>query len=139
MAALEQHGVSPNVGSFLGAGTLREYAKGMDTGPADAFSWTMRRVMAEAMEDGAFGVSYALIYPPDAYAPTDEIVEVCKVVARYGGVYITHMRSEADRVAGGAGGGAEIGPPGQPAGGDLPPESIREGELAQDAVRHRLH
>jgi N-acyl-D-amino-acid deacylase len=99
LAALEQHGVSPNVGSFLGAGTLREYAKGMDAGPADAAELdTMRRIMAEAMEDGAFGVSYALIYPPDAYAPTDEIVEVCKVVARYGGVYITHMRSEADQL-----------------------------------------
>ena len=55
----------------------------------------MRRVMAESMEDGAFGVSYALIYPPDAFVETDEIVEVCKVVAEYHGVYITHVRSEA--------------------------------------------
>jgi N-acyl-D-aspartate/D-glutamate deacylase len=54
--------------------------------------------MAEAMEDGAFGVSYALIYPPDAYSPTDEIIDVCKVVGQYGGVYITHMRSEAHRL-----------------------------------------
>ncbi len=99
LAALEQRGVSPNVGSFLGAGTLREYAKGMDAGAADAAELdTMRRVMAEAMEDGAFGVSYALIYPPDCYAPTDEIVEVCKVVAGYGGTYITHIRSEADQL-----------------------------------------
>ncbi|HEV7215417.1 MAG TPA: amidohydrolase family protein [Chloroflexota bacterium] len=99
LAAVERHGVSPNFGSFLGAGTLREYAKGMDAGPADAGDLdTMRRVMAEAMEDGAFGVSYALIYPPDCYASTDEIVEVCKVVARYGGVYITHIRSEADQL-----------------------------------------
>src|SRR5215470_10614494 len=58
----------------------------------------MRRVMAEAMEDGAFGVSYALIYPPDSYTSTDELVEVCKVAARRGGVYITHMRSEADQL-----------------------------------------
>jgi N-acyl-D-aspartate/D-glutamate deacylase len=58
----------------------------------------MRRVLAEAMDDGAFGVSYALIYAPDCYAPTDEIVEVCKVVARYGGTYITHIRSEADQL-----------------------------------------
>ncbi|MFN8536971.1 MAG: hypothetical protein U0232_05795 [Thermomicrobiales bacterium] len=50
--------------------------------------------MAEAMEDGAFGISYALIYPPESYADTDEIVEVAKVAGRYGGVYITHLRSE---------------------------------------------
>ena len=90
-------GVSPNVGSFLGGGTLRQYGRGMDMGAASADELeTMRRVMADAMEDGAFGVSYALIYPPDSYVETDEIVEVCKVVARYGGVYITHLRSEAD-------------------------------------------
>ncbi len=89
-------GVSPNVGSFLGGGTLRRYAKGMAMGPADAGELdVMRRVMAEAMEDGAFGVSYALIYPPDAFVETDEIVEVCKVVAEHHGVYITHVRSEA--------------------------------------------
>ena len=95
--AMTEAGVSPNVGSFLGGGTLRQYGRGMDMGAATADELeTMRRVMAEAMEDGAFGVSYALIYPPDSYVETDEIVEVCKVVARYGGVYITHLRSEAD-------------------------------------------
>ena len=97
LEAMANSGVSPNVGSFLGGGTLRQYGRGMDMGPATADELeTMRRVMAEAMEDGAFGVSYALIYPPDSYVDTDEIVEVCKVVARYGGVYITHLRSEAD-------------------------------------------
>jgi N-acyl-D-amino-acid deacylase len=95
--AMIDHGVSPNVGSFLGGGTLRLYGKGMEMGPANADELaTMRRVTDEAMADGAFGVAYALIYPPDAYAGTDEIVEVCKVVARHGGVYITHLRSEAD-------------------------------------------
>ena len=49
-------------------------------------------------EDGAFGVSYALIYPPDSYTDTDELIEICKVVSRYHGVYITHMRSEAERL-----------------------------------------
>ena len=97
LEAMTDAGVSPNVGSFLGGGTLRQYGRGMDMGAATADELdTMRRVMAEAMEDGAFGVSYALIYPPDSYVDTDEIVEVCKVVARYGGVYITHLRSEAD-------------------------------------------
>ena len=58
----------------------------------------MRRVMAEAMEDGAFGVSYALIYPPDSFADTDEITSICEVVADHHGIYIAHVRSEADQL-----------------------------------------
>ena len=96
--AMMAQGVSPNVGSFLGGGTLRTYARGMEMGPSAAEElMTMRRVIAEAMEDGAFGVSYALIYPPDAYVETAEIVAVCRAMAPYGGVYITHLRSEADQ------------------------------------------
>ncbi len=95
--ALVERGVSPNVGSFLGGGTLREYAKGLEMGvPTAEELETMRRVMAEAMEDGAFGVSYALIYPPDSYTSTGELIEIAKVVSRYGGIYVTHMRSEGD-------------------------------------------
>ncbi len=95
--AMIDHGVAPNVGSFLGGGTLRQYVKGMAMGPCDADELaTLRRVVAEAMDDGAFGVSYALIYPPDHYAGADEIVEALTVAGRYGGLYITHMRSEAD-------------------------------------------
>jgi len=96
LAAYEEAGVSPNVGSFLGGGTLRTVAKGMEMGQPSADELeTMRRVMAEAMEDGAFGVSYALIYPPDSYTETEELIEVCKVVSRHHGLYITHMRSES--------------------------------------------
>jgi dihydroorotase/N-acyl-D-amino-acid deacylase len=110
LEAMASHGVSPNIGSFLGGGTLRSFAKGMDMGPADAGELaTMRRVMDEAMADGAFGVAYALIYPPDTYAGTDELVEVCKVVARHGGVYITHIRSEADALLEGLDEAIEIG------------------------------
>jgi N-acyl-D-amino-acid deacylase len=99
LEAMIEHGVSPNIGSFLGGGTLRQYVKGMAMGPPSTDELTqMQRLMAEAMEDGAFGVAYALIYPPEAYTITDELVEVCKVVSRYNGVYITHMRSEADRI-----------------------------------------
>ncbi len=95
---VEAAGVSPNIGSFLGGGTLRHVGKGMEMGRPSADELAlMRRTMAEAMEDGAFGVSYALIYPPDAYTDTDELVEVCKVVSRYHGLYITHLRSEAAR------------------------------------------
>jgi len=108
--AMIDHGVSPNIGSFLGGGSLRAYAKGMAMGHASAAELhLMRRVMAEAMEDGALGVAYALIYPPDAYANTDEIVEVCKVVRQYNGVYISHVRSEAARLHQGIGEAIEIG------------------------------
>ena len=97
--AMIEHGVSPNIGSFLGGGTLRNYAMGMTMDVADDHALDMmRRVTREAMDDGAFGVSYALIYPPDAYARTDELIEVCKVVSACGGLYITHLRSEADQV-----------------------------------------
>ncbi len=99
LTALAERGVSPNIGSFLGGGTLREYAQGMEMGaPTSDELATMRRVMAEAMEDGAFGVSYALIYPPDTYTSTEELVEVARVAARYGGIYITHMRSEGNEL-----------------------------------------
>jgi N-acyl-D-amino-acid deacylase len=97
--AMVERGVSPNIGSFLGGGTLREYARGLEMGaPTPAELETMRRVMAEAMEDGAFGVSYALIYPPDTYTSTGELVEVAKVAGHYGGIYVTHLRSEGDHL-----------------------------------------
>lgn len=89
--------VAPNVGSFLAGGTLREYACGLRMGAASPLELqTMQQVMAQAMQDGAFGVAYALIYPPDEFVQTPEIIEVCKVAAQYGGLYITHMRSEGD-------------------------------------------
>ena len=99
LEAFEEAGVSPNIGSYLGGGTLRRCAMDMDMNPSSGKQRaTMRRVMAEAMEDGAFGVSYALIYPPDCYADVDEIVDVCEVVGRYDGTYITHLRSEAGEI-----------------------------------------
>lgn len=99
LRAMEINGVSPNVGSFLGGGTLRSYAKGMEMGPADAEELAaMRRVTAEAMEEGAFGLSFALIYPPDAYVATPELIEVCRAMAPFGGVYITHLRSESEGI-----------------------------------------
>ena len=99
LEAMVERGVSPNIGSFLGGGTLREYAKGRKMGtPTPEEMETMRRVMAEAMEDGAFGVSYALIYPPDTYTSTEELVEVATVAGRYGGIYVTHLRSEGEHL-----------------------------------------
>ncbi len=96
---LEARGVAINVGSFLGHGTLREYAKGYEMGEASADEIaTMRRVLAEAMEDGAFGLATALIYPPSSYATTAELVALMEVVAAHRGVHITHMRSEETRI-----------------------------------------
>lgn len=110
LRAMEASGVSPNVGSFLGGGTLREIGKGMAMGHATPDEReTMRRVMDDAMADGACGVSYALIYPPDAYADTDEVAAVCEVVARHRGVYISHVRSEADWLDEGIAEAIEIG------------------------------
>lgn len=110
LEALEASGVSPNIGSFLGGGTLRQFVRGMEMGDSGADELArMRTAMDDAMDDGAFGVAYALIYPPDAYVSTDEIVEVCRVVARRGGVYITHMRSEGDRFLEGVDEALEIG------------------------------
>ena len=96
LEALEGH-ISVNVASFLAGGTLREYVCGMKMGDATAAELEqMKQIMAQAMQDGAFGVTYALIYPPDTYSSTAEIIEICKVVAQYGGIYITHLRSEGD-------------------------------------------
>jgi N-acyl-D-amino-acid deacylase len=98
LRAMEQHGVSANVGSFLGAITVRVYAKGEEMGEASTSELeVMRRITREAMEDGAFGVASALIYPPGNFASTAELVEVAKAMAPFGGVYVTHMRSEADQ------------------------------------------
>jgi len=95
--SMQAHGTSPNVGSFIGAATVRVYAKGQAIGKPDAAELdTMRAVVRRAMEDGAFGIGSALIYPPGNYATTDELIEMAKAMAPYGGIYITHMRSEAD-------------------------------------------
>jgi len=97
LRAMEQHGASVNVGSFLGGNNVRQFAKGLTRGaPTAAELDSMRKVVRWAMEGGAFGVATALIYPPANFATTDELVEVAKAMAPYGGVYITHMRSEAD-------------------------------------------
>ncbi len=97
LAAMEKHGTSVNIGSFLGAGTIRVYAKGYAQGaPTAAELDTMRMVTQNAMRDGAFGVASALIYPPGNFATTDELVAIAKAMSPLGGVYITHMRSEAD-------------------------------------------
>jgi N-acyl-D-amino-acid deacylase len=93
---MERGGVSLNVGSFLGGTTVRRWALGMsEREPTAAEVDSMRAVTRRSMEEGAFGVATALIYAPGAYAGIEELVEISRVVAEYGGVYITHMRSES--------------------------------------------
>jgi dihydroorotase/N-acyl-D-amino-acid deacylase len=95
--AMEDHGASVNFGSFVGATTIRVLAKGQAMGAAtEAELEVMREAVRNAMEDGAFGIGSALIYPPGNFAGTDELVEINRAAAPYGGVYITHLRSEAD-------------------------------------------
>lgn len=92
---IEQHGVSVNIGSFVGGGTIREYGMGRMQGESDDEARSlMKKATAESMEDGAFGVATALIYPPGSYASTAELTAVMEVVAAYNGVHITHMRDE---------------------------------------------
>ena len=88
-----------NLGTFVGAGGVREYVIGKDNRPATPAELDqMRQLVAQAMQQGAFGLSSALQYVPDSFASTDEIVELAKVARQYGGVYFTHQRSEGDRI-----------------------------------------
>jgi N-acyl-D-aspartate/D-glutamate deacylase len=97
LRSYEQRGVGLNVGSFVGGATVREWACAWDADPATPDQIEeMRRVTADAMEDGAFGIAPALIYPPSCYSTDDELTAVAEVVGRYGGVYIVHLRSEGE-------------------------------------------
>src|SRR5436190_1212388 len=88
-----------NVGTFVGAGGIRNYVIGKDDRPATpAELERMKQLVAEAMQQGALGLSTSLQYVPDRFASTDEIVELARVAARYGGVYFTHQRSESARI-----------------------------------------
>src|SRR6266699_1620898 len=95
----EQSRPAINLGTFIGAGGLRTYVIGKDDRPATLTELDeMRQLLAQAMEQGAFGVSSALQYVPSRFASTDELVELAKVAWSHGGVYFTHQRSEADQI-----------------------------------------
>ncbi|CAA9550641.1 MAG: N-acyl-D-amino-acid deacylase [uncultured Thermomicrobiales bacterium] len=99
LADLEGRGVSVNVGSFIGGGTVREWGKGEAMGaPSPDELDAMRDCLDAAMRDGAFGIATALIYPPGSYAGLDELVALNEVVHRHRGVHITHVRSEESRL-----------------------------------------
>ena len=96
---LEEKGLRLNVVHNVGAAQIRRIVLGNKDVEPDAEQLAeMKRLVAEAMEDGAVGLSTALIYPPGTYAKTAELVEMAKVAARYGGVYFTHMRNESSQV-----------------------------------------
>ena len=96
---LETRGVSCNVASFIGATTIRENVIGFDDrAPTAQELDQMRELVRKEMEAGALGIGTSLIYPPAFYAKTEELIELCKVAAKYQGKYISHMRSEGNRL-----------------------------------------
>ena len=95
---LEKKGVSCNVASFVGATTLRDNVIGEDNrDPTPAEMDSMKLLVRQAMEEGALGVGTSLIYPPAFFAKTEELIVLCKEASKYGGSYISHMRSEGNR------------------------------------------
>ena len=96
---LEKKGVAQNVASFIGATTIREHVIGLeDRRPTAAELDAMRALVRREMEDGALGIGSSLIYAPAFYATTEELIELCKVASQYGGKYISHIRSEGNRL-----------------------------------------
>ncbi|MBS0579415.1 MAG: D-aminoacylase [Proteobacteria bacterium] len=96
---LQRRGVTPNVASYVGAGTVRTNVLGeVDVQPTPAQLEQMRQLVHQAMEEGAMGVTTALIYAPNTYAKTPELVALASEAARCGGIYSAHIRSEGDRL-----------------------------------------
>ena len=96
---LERHGIATNIASFVGATTVRIHELGYaDRPPTPEELGRMKELVRGAMEEGALGVGSSLIYAPAFYAKTGELIELCKVASDYGGMYITHMRSEGDNL-----------------------------------------
>ena len=94
---LERQGSGVNLGTFVGATQVREYVIGFDDRPPTASELEqMKKLVAQAMNDGALGLSTSLQYVPARFAKTDEIVELAKVARQFGGIYATHQRSEAN-------------------------------------------
>jgi N-acyl-D-amino-acid deacylase len=94
---LQKRGVSTNFGSFLGADTVRVFYLGFENRPpTPAELEQMRDLVRQAMEEGALGLASALIYTPGCFSTTEELIELSKVVAQYGGIYISHLRSEGN-------------------------------------------
>src|SRR5579862_7638294 len=92
---LEKAGTPLNIGTYVGAAQVREAVLGdVDRAPTADELRRMQNLVAHAMQQGALGLSTALVYPPGSYAKTDELIALAKIAAQYGGIYATHMRSE---------------------------------------------
>jgi len=96
---LEKKGISCNIASFVGTGTVRQYVVGEDDIAPSAIQLdSMKLLIDQAMEEGAMGITNALIYPPDFFAKTDELVPLAKEAFKYGGMYTSHIRSEGNKL-----------------------------------------
>jgi N-acyl-D-amino-acid deacylase len=99
MQGMEKRGISCNIASYVGATTIRTNVIGEDNrDPTPAELEKMKSLVKQAMEEGALGVGSSLIYPPAFFAKTNELIELCKAAAPYGGGYISHMRSEGNKL-----------------------------------------
>ena len=99
MNMLQQKGISCNVASFVGTGTIRQYVIGEDDkAPTPQQLDSMKLLVDTAMEEGALGTTCALIYPPDNFAKTDELIALSTEASKYGGAYISHIRSEGNKL-----------------------------------------
>ena len=96
---VQRTGVAVNVVPLVGQGTVRVAIMGFDNRPPSNWELDeMRALVKQAMEDGAFGISSGLVYPPGTYTSTDELIELCRVASRYGGIYTSHIRGESNSV-----------------------------------------
>lgn len=96
---LEKKGISCNVASFVGATTIRDYVIGEDNrDPTAAELDSMKQLVRQAMQEGALGVGSSLIYPPAFFAKTEELIALCEEAGKYGGAYISHIRSEGNKL-----------------------------------------
>jgi N-acyl-D-amino-acid deacylase len=99
MNFLEKKGISCNIASFVGTGAVRQYIIGEDNkAPTPEQLDSMKLLVRQAMEEGALGVTNALIYPVDFFAKTDELIALSKEASKYGGTYSSHMRSEGNKL-----------------------------------------
>jgi N-acyl-D-amino-acid deacylase len=98
MQVLEKKGIAPNIASFVGSGAVRQYVIGeANIAPTPAQLDSMKLLVDQAMEEGALGLTNALIYPVDFFAKTDELIALAKEASKYGGTYSSHMRSEGNK------------------------------------------
>jgi len=96
-ARVERQGISVNIASYVGSGQVRNCVLGnVDRAPTAEELERMKALVDQAMREGAIGLSSGLIYPPNSFAKTDELIELAKVAAKYGGIYASHIRSESD-------------------------------------------